>query len=251
MNLHKIFQFLINDESFLTTETFVKNKKLNILPPAYKSYEFNSENKYTENCYRYGIINEIEHKDINVNISFLMSIMILLDRKFFLNIDVLEHKIYFNSFKYFITRKISRNYQIDKTRNTVTAKTKNQKINDSINKGIINHEVIQTIVNIFEINLLIIDLSDNKKFFFWSHGIKCAILNLFNPLFILSYFEGNYEPVISSKKHDKKNYINILLDNDMNYFEPIKINLLTTEYLSSWNISVKNFIDIINKYVEE
>ncbi len=66
----------------------------------------------------------------------------------------------------------------------------------NLNQGIITHELINRIINIFEINLMVFDISKSQYYFYWSCGTKYPSLNLFQNIYCMSYIQGKYEPIM-------------------------------------------------------
>jgi len=286
INLHTIFSHLVNDPNFLLIieqpENIVLpqkkkpkinnkepvNKIVNImsdmisdyitLPPGdtQKYILFPSEFKSIlhPEYVRCGIKTFSEKSSMNVNVSFLNSLNILLRPELFKSKMEDQIKNY-NLFEGFMLTKINGNCRIDKIKNTKKIRAINEELSKNLIGGKIIIELIQFIVNIFEINLLIFDFVKNEILFFWSCGHKYPDVNLFNDLHCMANIRGAYEPLmpINNKipiEHIQKMYIQILT-NDNDYMQnafPIKLASHTLIQLEKWDISPNKYVKIIENY---
>jgi hypothetical protein len=282
ITLHSIFRHLSGDPNLLSTvidNTKVPNKKstkpanppkksFNIMSSmvteylplapyetqAYSSFPQVVKEYLTPDYVRLGIKNIIEKNMVNTNISFLNSLNILLrpdvyhsmDDAYLKNLSVLEE---------FIQHRITRNFQIDKTvKNTKKIQEANRQIVRNIFEGKITHDLIQYIVNIFEINLLVLDFVTHDITLYWASGSKYSYLNIFRNIYCTSFVQGNYEPIIPknntvSPEHIFRMYGRILTDKTIKVHKELKINICTLIALDSLgNIPHDQFIQIVEKY---
>lgn len=281
MNLHNIFSYLISDENFLSTiiETdnneFERNKKnkkkgFNLMnnviieysqlsPYETQNYsQFSAKMKQllTPDYYRLGIKNIME-KNLNViNISFLNSLNMLIRPDLYTtNID--SHIKNFSLLEEFIVHKIHRNFQIDKVKNTKKVQAANKVLIKNLLEGKISHELIQTVINIFEINLLVFDLTKNDSYFYWTCGHKYPYLNTFKNIYCMAYIQGNYEPImpmnnIISVEQEQKMYTHILTNlSDFKCTPEIHVSLHSLLYIETWDIDIVTLAKIINLYLAD
>lgn len=283
INLHTIFRHITGDEKLLSTVVMIDNnsnsskksgrnskKKFNMMSSVVTEYNRLSQNetqKYrsfphsvkeylTPDYKRLGITNMINRNMINVNVSFLNSLNILLrpdiyhennDSVYMKDLILLEE---------FIQHRLSRNFQIDKViKNTKKVQVINKELAKNISEGKITHELIQCIVNIFEINLLIFDFTTSEVSFYWTFGSNHPFLNVFKNIHCMAYVQGNYEPLAPkngtvTKDQLQKMYEKILLDKLIKTQQNIKINVLTAMVINTWdNISDDNFIKIMENHL--
>lgn len=278
INLNKIFCHLVGDDNFLSTiiETSSnegKNKKSKkkfynlmenmvteyiILSP-YEIQKYPLFPQYMKNILppeyaRYGIKNTME-KNLNiVNISFLNSLNILL-RPDIYNCNLDDHIRQLLLMETFICHKIHRNsYQIDKVKNTKKIQNINKDFIKNLTDGKISHEIINVIINIFEINLLIFDLTKMEMYFYSCHGQKYPYTNLFKDLYCMTYIQGNYEPVMSlnnniSKEQQYKMYTYILSNvNEIKCYPEISLFLTSLILINTLKIPHDTYIYILEKY---
>lgn len=280
INMHNIFYHLVGNDKFLSEvietesdkleEKKIKNNKINMMADMVTDYvqlspydeqkyvSFPHKFKYfmTPSFVRYGIKSTTD-KNLNlINISFLNSINILLRPELckatideqFRNLSLLEN---------FVCHKISRNFQIDKIKNTKKVQIKNKEIIDKLMEGKIMPDLIQNIVNIFEINLLIFDFIKNDIHFYWTHGYKYPVFNPFKKLFCMAYIHGNYEPLMPpynelSDKDKKRIYLRILTNiSEIKFIEELKIKVHSMLYIESWGISTESYIKIMETFFKK
>lgn len=278
INLHKIFRSLTNDDNFLSTiiETAPslpvkkKNKStnLNVMKniigdsnilnvhekQSYVSFPPFMKKILTPNYQRLGICNTIE-RDLNiVNISFLTSLNFLLRPELYGNDTDYQNKI-FTTFEDFICNTIRRNVQIDKnrgTKNTHKVRTANQKLIKNMMEGNISTCIIQKIINIFEINLIVFDLVNNKNILYWTRGTTYPYFNLFKNIHYMTVINGNYEPVMSKEnisiEQKRKMYIHILSNiNDFDS-EELELSVNSVVYLEDWNVHGETYFKIMETF---
>lgn len=277
INLHTIFQYLVNDDSFLSTiletnkndfeKKDTKKSKFNLMsnmvveyfPLAlydlqeYSLFPSKIKNYLSPDYVRFGIQNVKKKNSSNVNVSFLSSLNILLRPDIYKlsindqlnNLDLLEK---------FVTHKIQRNYKIDKTKNTKKVQAHNKELIQNLMEGKIFPELIQMIINIFEINLLVFDLNKLDIHLYWTKGTKYPYFNMFKHLYCMSFVKGNYEPIFTLDKHIPKQqiqkiYLQILLNiEEINAYPEIALSLPSLELINSWEISPSQYYKILQTY---
>src|SRR3984885_13914912 len=268
INLYTIFRYLIKDQNFLLTiiednqiKVPMKENDDNIkfdltkniineyvqLEPyekqEYSTFPEKAKELFLPSFIRFGIKHIIE-KNVNIiNISFLS-----------MNMD--EQIQSYSLLEDFIIHRIHRNYQIDKIKNTKKVKIFNNGLIDELRHGKISSELIQTITGIFEINLIIIDFNKSEIIFFWAKGSKYPYLNLFNQIYYMALIQGNYEPILSNiplnKEQKQKMYLYILENSSqIKLVSNIKLSIPTLYQLNQWNIPVKIYVNIIEKYYKK
>ena len=141
-----------------------------------------------------------------------------------------------------------------KLKNTKKFKEINRELIKNLSQGKISHDLIQYVVNIFEINLLVFDFAKMDILLYWLKGTKYPYLNLFKDIFCMSYIHGNYEPITCLKtsipeEQKRKIYIYILTNTDSIKAEPeIKLSAQGFLYLLSWNLPVDTTKQIYDKF---
>ena len=280
INLHNIFCHLTGDDNFLSTVIETNDKdlkkkknkksKFNLManmvteyvplaPYERQNYSFlpNQVKSYlTPDYYRHGVMNVIDKNLDKINASFLSSLNILLRPDIYKsNLDEQIRNLLL--LETFISHKIQRNYQIDKIKNTRKVQTINKELIKNLSEGKITVDVIQAIVNIFEINLLVFDLTKTDIYLYWARGYKYPYLNLFKNLYCMSYIQGNYEPLMTtnnniSKEQRKKMYIHILSNlSEIKCMPDINLSLMTLVLLNTWRIPSETYIMIIEKFYKK
>jgi len=283
INLHTIFGCLVDDPNFLsvvidsTGHNKIKMTNLN----SYQSFNIMSDmvsdyvslvasdvQKYMlfpsefksllhPDHVRCGIKNFLEKNSMNINISFLNSLNILLRPEIFkLKMDdQIKNYILFENF---VSHKIGGNCRIDKIKNTKKIQNINKDLIKNLTNGKISQDIIQFIINVFEINLLVFDFIKNEISFYWSCGHKYPYLNLFNDLFCMAYIQGVYEPIIPihnaiPMEHIQKMYVNILVNSNdyINIVMPINLASHSLIQLNTWDIPCDKYIAIITKFFNE
>lgn len=276
ITLRSIFCHLTNDDNFLSTiiesshEKMKHKKKKNnfnlmanmvteyvpLSPHETQIYSLfpNKIKSYLSPDYiRFGIKNVIE-KSLNiVNISFLNSLNILL-RPDIYKLNVEDHIRNLNLLESFISHKIQRNCQIDKTKNTRKVQAVNKELIKNLQEGKISHELIQKIVNIFEINLLVFDFTKIDIYLYWCKGYKYPFVNLFKNLYCMAHIQGNYEPIISADKNIPKEqiykmYVHILTNLDeIKCIPNLDLAVHSLLFINSWDISLESYIKILETF---
>lgn len=237
---------------------------------SYASFPTPIKHYLTPDYIRIGIKNIIEKDMVNVNVSFLNSLNILLRPDIYhannvnlngknLNADQLygDYIKDLALLEEFIRHRISRNFQINKTvKNTKKIQEINKELIKNMSEGKITHDIIQRVIDIFEINLLVFDFVTHDITIYWTYGSKHPDLNVFKNIHCMAYVQGNYEPIMPknnniSKEHIHKMYINILTDKTIKCPKEIKITIPTLIAINTWsNITDTVFIDIMEKYIE-
>lgn len=277
LNLHSIFRYLVSDENFLSTviETDCKEierkkykkKGFNLMTNMvteyiplspyetqdYSLFPHTVKTFLTPDYSRLGIKNIMERNLNVVNISFLNSLNVLLRPDIYkLNLD--DHTKNLVLLETFLCHMILKNCQIDKIKNTRKVQASNKELIKNLSEGKFSHELIQTIINIFEINLLIFDLTKMDIYFYWTRGHKYPYINLFKNIYCMSYVQGNYEPVMPmntsiSEEQKRKMYIEILNNvSSIKCIPEISMASHTILYLSTWKIDADSFLKISDLY---
>lgn len=287
IGLHTIFRHLVGNENFLTIIEVPNdvalpakkqkntqepmNKVTNMMSDMISDYltlSLHDIQKYTlfpsefksilhPECVRCGVKTFVEKNSMNINVSFLNSLNILLRPELFKS-KVEDQMRNYSLFEEFIVTKIHGNCRIDKVKNTKKIKATNAELVKNLLHGKITIELIQFIINIFEINLLIFDFVKNEIIFFWSCGHKYPFVNLFNDMYCMADIRGVYEPImpLSNKiptEHVQKMYTQILTDAEdyLNCAFPIKVASHSLIQINQWDISPKKYLEIVLKYFDE
>ena len=277
LNLHNIFRHLISDENFLSTVVETdskeierkKNKKKGFnlmtnmiteyIPLApyetqdYSLFPHNVKIFLSPDYMRLGIKNMME-KNLNiVNISFLNSLNMLIRSDLYKsNID--DHIKNMILMETFLCHMIQKNCQIDKIKNTKKVQAVNKALIKNLSEGKISHELIQAIINVFEINLLVFDLTKMEILLYWTKGIRYPYINLFKNLHCMAYVQGNYEPIMPlnttiSEEQQQRMYLEILTNiSDIKCTPDIRLASHTILHLSTWRMSRNSFLNIMEIY---
>lgn len=260
MNLHKIFQYLVNNDNFLVDVEIVSSqpeRKATLIadiitdvnelePGVIEPYEEMSKQLkcYLNESYsRYGIMAVIEKSSRMVNISFLVCLDMLLKQETSYSAvnDVSELEAY-------LSHSIMANCQIDKVKNTSKVKTINKKIQASFMEGDFTNEVLSRIVDILEINLVIFDFDRGINTTYWSHGIKYPTVNPFRRLYAMCHYKGDYTPLISTSEDYSLVYGAIMSDNEMEFYPDLKLGMYSLPYINTWDISGSQWCKIIKRF---
>lgn len=279
INLHQIFRYLVRDDEILSTvinntnimdKQHVKKPKKNkmllmssiiveymplapheiqqytLFPPSIKKF-------LIPDHVRYGIKNIIERNMVNINISFLNSLNILLRPNIY-NLSVDEQVKNLFVLEDFIKHRISSNYQIDKViKNTIKVQNMHKELIKNMTEGKITPDLIQFIVNIFEINLVVFDFITHDINLYWTYGSKHPDFNTFKDIYYMAYVQGNFEPIFI-KNHTAEldsihqTYAKILTDPNIKCIKEINLSVPTLIAIDTWNISSDYFIKIIERY---
>ncbi|XWV24987.1 hypothetical protein QJ856_gp0792 [Tupanvirus deep ocean] len=280
INLHSIFCHLAGDENFLSTiiETDAKDieqkknkqKGFNLMASMVTEYvpliPYESQNYslfphkvksfLTPDYVRMGVKNTTERNMTVVNISFLNSLNMLM-RPDLYKMTFDDHIKNFNLLESYVCHTIHRNYQIDKVKNTKKVQAANKLLIKNLTEGKISHELIQYIVNIFEINLLVFDLTKMEILLYWTKGNKYPYFNPFKNIYCMAYVQGNYEPIMTNNNfitddQKKKIYLQILTNiEEIKCMPEIKLAIHTLFYISSWDIDTESFNKIVDTYFKK
>ncbi|QGR53969.1 hypothetical protein [Moumouvirus maliensis] len=277
INLHKIFRHLADDENFLSTIIEVnqfkftnkktKKNKFNLMEnmvteyislspyetQEYSLFPYNIKPYVCSNYKRLGIKNKMEKNSSVINISFLNSLNMLLRPDLYkLNLD--DHVKSYLELEEVVRHKIHRNFQIDKVKNTKKVQAINKELIKILIEGKICHDLIQCVVNIFEINLLVFDFTKMEVSLYWAKGHKHPYLNLFKDIYSMAFIHGNYEPIMPlddtiSEKNKHDIYKHILTHiSEIDSKTPIKLSPCSLLYISSWDISIDELNIIYNTF---
>lgn len=272
MDLQTIFGYLVKDPHFLVTvydEVIEEEKEdkfgntVNILMDytplmpfdVQKYYLFSSDFKkiLPTNYMRCGIKNAILRNITNINISFLNSLNILLRPSIF-RMDLEDQIKNYELFESFVMHKIKGNCRIDKVKNTKKIQAINKDLAQQLAVGKINFDIIQAVINIFEVNLLIFNMTSDEVSFYWSSGHEFPSINLFNDLLCMSLTQHIFEPIMSleepSEEMIRNMYVNILQNNSIHSPIPINLNIKDLMVLDHWNIDSKAFANIAQRYCQ-
>lgn len=279
INLRTILCHLIDDDSFLSTiiesdtnEIEKKQRKKkgfhisNMTTEYYQllPHEIQKYNKFPHKFKKYllpehirfGIKNTVEKNLSVINISFLNSFNILLRPELF-KCSIEEHLKNISLFENFLCHTIRRNYNIDKIKNTRKIQEFNKNLANDLINGKISHVLIQKIIDIFEINLLVFDLSKTEITLYWTHGTKYPYFNTFRDLFCMSYVQGNYEPILMensvlSDQQKNKLYGTVLANIDeIKTVSDIKLDTHSLLDIVNWDIDADTFLKICKRFYDE
>lgn len=278
LNLHNIFRSLVNDPNFLSIiideddEKIEKKKKkkqnynimTNIIPEytlliqpetqIYELFPVNVKLFLTPDYVRMGVKN-IRQKNMNIiNVSFLNSLNILL-RPDIYQCQTDENNKNLVLLENFICHMIQRNtVHIDKVKNTKKMQAINAKMISNLKEGKITHEIIQYIVNIFEINLLVFDFTKSETYLYWSRGHIYPFFNTFRDIYCMAYVHGNHEPIMApnNKINDiQKNHIySKILSNspELKCLNVIKLGFQTLLHIRDWDLNHEDFMNILKNH---
>ncbi|MEM0354098.1 MAG: hypothetical protein QXW79_00815 [Thermoplasmata archaeon] len=289
LGLHHIFRYLVNDNTFLSTtidENNLENTSLHLEYCSQNNHEYSKEKNtghkimanmvveyfplvpYEVQEYeyfppklksilppiyiRYGIKNIIERNLNTVNISFLSSLNILL-RPELCNLSLEDHTKNFLLLESFLVHKFQRNYHVDKIKNTKKMQEFNKQLIRDLQEGKISHELIRRIINVFEINLLVFDLTKMEIYLYWSGGYMFPYFNFFKDIYCMSFVQGNYEPILATSKvtnEIKRNiYIQILTNiKEIKCIPEMNLGVHSLVLLSTWDIPCDVYIEILRKF---
>lgn len=278
INLHTILCHLVSDDNFLSTivekdqnvncdTKQTKKNKFNLMADmvteyiplspyeiqAYASFPSKVKSFLSPDYSRCGIKNIMEKNLTAINISFLSSFNMLLRPDLYRN-NIEDHIKNLNLLETFVIQKIERNYQIDKIKNTKKIKEFNKGLIKNLSEGKISHNLINFIINIFEINLLIFDFTKMDIYFYWTYGYKYPYLNLFKDLYCMALIHGNYEPIMSlnkniSREQIQKMYTKILTNpKDIICMPEIKLSVLSILLIGTWDISTSQYNNILQNF---
>jgi hypothetical protein len=192
----------------------------------------------------------------NVNVSLLSSLNMIL-RKDCQEANELDQDLFLDALEKFVADKITRNfYHIDKDINTKSMQNKNKIVLELMESESISENLIQIIINIFELNLLIYDVTNDRCYFYWARGKKYPHVNLFNNIIFMTRTDGIYEPVLPLEPLTldayQQTYAKILTDERIQAVPEIEMHLQNYEYIMSWgdNITGSEYGYIYEKYFD-
>lgn len=283
INLKNIFRYIVSDDTFLKEIINVDDEHIDKKKNSTKGFRIMSDltRQYVplapaevqgykklpkiirffvpDGTKRIGVKNITRNNMNPINISFLCSLNVILRPDLFVHTDF-DHSMYISEYyqlRDYISNSILKNYHIDKVKNTKRVKQTNSQLADILNSGRMIHDLIDYIVNLFEINLLVIDVSKNISYFYWTHGTKFPYLNLFKPIHVMTYIDGNYEPIIppdcgdDNMTHQHQLYAKILMNPDkIDFRGDVKIYPPSTLYVDTWDVPVLDKISIMERYVK-
>lgn len=283
IDLHSIFRYLTDDEKLLcvvidntqkVAEKKAEKKGENIMKSAIigfiplspgqlqtsESFPIDFQRFFTPDHSRMGVKN-IMNKDLSdINISFLNSLNMLIRPKLmkdFIQNPTLNVIKEVEDLKEFIKHKLACNAQIDKVvKNTIKVRNANNKFIHDLAEGKISQELIQYIVNLFEINLFIFDFLNNTITFYWAHGKIYPHLNMFKDIHLMSFSYGNFEPIVymadgkPPPTYTNFLYGDILLNPEIIFFKPIKVGIQTVHKIFDLKLPADQLVKIVQKYYE-
>ena len=126
--------------------------------------------------------------------------------------------------------------------------------------GDITDQIILKIATIFEINLLIFDIRQSKKYVYWTHTKKYPYLNIFKSLFCIIKNGNHYEPITKIREFNDelKLYEKILIDiEEIEFYRYPMINVYTLLYMrkiydreSQIHINIMPYIEKMDDYTD-
>jgi hypothetical protein len=221
INLHNIFRHLLGDPKFLLVENEMgaskkkavglvdiisDNSSLSIFER--QSYEHMSPIMKLfamEKYQRLGVLNSIERSNGTFNCSFLASINILL-RPDLYSKAAEEHEKAQSLLEAFITHTLERNYRIDRVKNTKKNKEINRAMIARLMSGEITDDIVQSVVNIFEINLIMVDCTNDHITMYLTCGTRYPNVNFFKNVHIMCKNGSEYQPLmVFNETYDRIN----------------------------------------------
>lgn len=271
INLHTIFQHLVSDNKFLSktkidvvqvepkpsipTVSITKNSDSDtntLIPGDVESWtQLNptirmllSNTKYK----RHGI--RVQPNEKGKAKSFILSLAICLIPSL-LNTDIETQTLNMTSLETFLVHRIKCNYQIDKIKNTRKVQEANNQIVYHLKSLMITNEVLNVIVNIFEVNLVIFDLAEKTRVrVHWARGIRHQTFNPHRQLLCMTRIGESYEPLITQTplavEDLQQIYSRILCLENIG----LKLDLQTLYYISTWPIKFNLLVHIITRYTD-
>jgi hypothetical protein len=223
----KIIQYLCPNEKKFNTN--FPNKPNLIV--SFDEFPDQIKQFFNKNFFRYGVRT---HNKEGENISFMYSILCILDR-FFLTYTQLEQETRINYVKQFLIDELVKSGTYQKYGYNYTGLTKTviiEKIKEKLTPL-----TIQIFSDLFKINIITINFDSGEKYIYFN-GKE---LNVFHPTIILSHQNEFYEPILH--KRDKKYYTY----NDK-IIERLLINVKTKQIASLEKelILNNNIINIVN-----
>lgn len=266
INLKEIFRKILNDPQFLSqqyeekeVEQFEKKQDLvhqvmgkhQLLQPKQKEYASHFPDLFriifgqSSTAYRLGIQRIVFDPKTNKqqNTSFLTSLNIQIIKDLSTQTYTNLHK----QNKYLMTHlieRINRNYRIDRIKNKRSSQIANKKIIEALQEGVIPHEIIQYVADIFETNILVFDFNSNSTYLYWCYSDKFPYFNLHAPLFVLYRDVDFYEPILCKEQWNTlKIYPKLLLNmSDITSHHDIKLSVIQYEQLDPKNENGVGFV---------
>jgi len=284
IDLHSIFRYLTSDEKLLsvvidntkkTIEEKSPKKSFNMMESviigfiplspgqlqSQESFPTSIRKFFTPFHSRMGVKNITNKNMTDINISFLNSLNMLLRKDLaqtLLNSPTTNMIKDVENLEEFIKHKLSRNAQIDKVvKNTVKIKQINNKFINELSEGKINQDLIQYIVNLFEINLLVFNFIANTITLYWAQGKIYPFLNFFKDVQMMSFAHGNFEPIIYHGEEPLVGkpldviYANILLSEEIKPYHPLKVGAHSSQKIMDLKIPTVDLIAILKKYTQD
>jgi hypothetical protein len=233
---------LLNNYSVLQP---YNKSNINKLPKHMHIVLMNDNLKYV----RYGIKTVINNGR-PLNISFLNCVNIYLRREL-LTASMTDQSQQVLKLINFVERKIIHNYKITKIKNTPKVKKQNLELVNLIKNGIITDDIIKYVCNIFEINIVIMDMVNDNIYVYWTHGTTYAQPNFHRDILFMTRINDIYEPVLTETEYTydlyQILYKNILLADIISY-PALSLSLHNLYDIYNWN-DTSAFHLIIDKYV--
>lgn len=277
INLLTIFRHIVDDSRFLSTVVELdksfekKNRKkkgfslmanmvTEYVPLAlgetqnYSSFPNFIKPFLTPDFVRMGVKNITEKNLTAVNISFLNSLNMLL-RPDLVKASQEEQMRNLSLLEDCVSHMIHRNYRIDKVKNTKRVQNINKALVNDMQSGKITHDLIQSIVNIFEINLLVFDLATHEVLLYWAFGHKFPYFNLFRNVYCMAFVRGNYEPIIihhGNLTEETQCLIYSVILDKMTYIKcqhAVQLAPYAFSYINTWNIPPHLHLKIVNDFL--
>ena len=182
MNVDQIINFFDNDEEIKFNE--IKILKYNETENFDKIYKFT--NYFKNNLYRYGSL----QFDKKCNISFLFSVLLLLDDEFTNMLDI-DQKKYIKAFKNRILLEVTKLKLLTEI-NLKGSGWNKKNLHKLLSEDIIDDNYIYYIATYFNINIFIFDLTSEEIYSYYND----ELFNKYKTNIFISKFEDTYEAII-------------------------------------------------------
>merc|ERR1711871_1491099 len=214
-----------NGENFPTKENIIVNT--NDFPKKIRRF-------FNKNFFRYGILT---YDDNHNNISFYSSLLSCLDSNF-LTINTRNKISYVNFFKKkikddFINKKLFKKFNYSSS--NISEKILLNEISSKISLI-----VIQAIVDYLEINIILFNFDDLKRYTIHSG----EVFNMYYPTLLFGYSNGYYEPIFNSKKK-------IFTNNDKVIKKIFKNNIYKMSNTDENLVTNKDIYHMINDIIKD
>jgi hypothetical protein len=115
---------------------------------------------------------------------------------------------------------------------------KRNNVRSRIEHNVTDKEIIQQICNLFQINLLLLDLSDEQTIFFYCY-LEQKQLHFYRPLYYVSKVNNYYEPIFVTGKQDINSRYLLILNNwnELETDNDFSVNACYFEYLNRIGIT--------------